>query len=104
MTAANDLEAGSKSFQMQCVACHGKSGEGGVGPNLTDPYWLHGGGIKEIFRSIKYGIPEKGMKKWSEDFSPAQIAQLASYVKSLQGTNPPNGKEKQGELYTEDNH
>ena len=43
------------------------------------------------------------MKKWSEDFSPAQIAQLASYVKSLQGTNPPNGKEKQGELYTEDN-
>ena len=103
MTAANDLEAGSKSFQMQCVACHGKSGEGGVGPNLTDPYWLHGGGIKEIFRSIKYGIPEKGMKKWSEDFSPSQIAQLASYVKSLQGTNPPNGKEKQGELYTEDN-
>jgi cytochrome c oxidase cbb3-type subunit 3 len=102
LSAAADLDAGNKAFQTQCVACHGKAGEGGVGPNLTDDYWLHGGGVKEIFKTIKYGVPEKGMKKWSEDFSPMQIAQLTSYVKSLHGTNPPNGKEKQGELYTEE--
>ncbi len=102
LTAAVDIDAGSKVFQSQCVACHGKAGEGGVGPNLTDDYWLHGGGVKDIFKTIKYGVPEKGMKKWSEDFSPTQMAQLSSFVKSLQGTNPPNGKDKQGELYTEE--
>jgi cytochrome c oxidase cbb3-type subunit 3 len=72
-----------------------------AGPNLTDEYWLHGGSVKDIFKTIKYGVPEKGMKSWKEDFSPKQLAQLSSYIKSLKGTNPPNAKEKQGELYKE---
>jgi len=96
------LDAGKTAFVQMCAACHGKAGEGGVGPNLTDDYWIHGGSIKDVFKTIKYGWPEKGMKAWQEDFSPVQIAQIASYIKSLHGTNPPNGKEKQGELYKED--
>ena len=72
-----------------------------VGPNLTDEYWLHGGNVKDIFKTIKYGVPEKGMKSWKEDFSPKQLAQLTSYIQSLKGTNPPNAKEKQGEPYKE---
>jgi cytochrome c oxidase cbb3-type subunit 3 len=73
-----------------------------VGPNLTDDYWLHGGKINDIFKTIKYGYPEKGMKAWKEDFSPAQIAMLASYIKSLHGTHPATPKEPQGELYKEE--
>lgn len=96
------LDAGKTAFVQMCAACHGKAGEGGVGPNLTDEYWIHGGSIKDVFKSIKYGWPEKGMKAWQEDFSPVQIAQISSYIKSLQGSNPPNGKEKQGDLYKED--
>ncbi len=96
------LDAGKATFVQMCAACHGKAGEGGVGPNLTDEYWIHGGSVKDIFKTIKYGWPEKGMKAWQEDFSPVQIAQIASYIKSLHGTNPPNGKEKQGDLYKED--
>ncbi len=96
------LDAGKTAFVQMCAACHGKAGEGGVGPNLTDEYWIHGGSVKDIFKTIKYGWPEKGMKAWQEDFSPVQIAQISSYIKSLQGSNPPNGKEKQGDLYKED--
>lgn len=101
LSATADLLAGQTIFQNSCSPCHGKSGEGTVGPNLTDEYWLHGGSVKEIFKTIKYGVPEKGMKSWKEDFSPVQIAQLSSYIKSLAGTHPPNGKEKQGDLFIE---
>jgi cytochrome c oxidase cbb3-type subunit III len=102
MLGAADIEAGGKLYTMNCGACHGDKGQGGVGPNLTDAYWLHGGSISSVFKSIKYGIVEKGMKAWKDDFSPNQIAQLSSYVESLKGTNPPGAKEKQGELYVEE--
>ncbi|OQP53340.1 hypothetical protein A4D02_22910 [Niastella koreensis] len=102
LTAAADLEAGQKVFSQNCAACHGKAGEGIVGPNLTDDYWLHGGGIKDVFKTIKYGWPEKGMRSWKDDLSPMQIAQVASYIKSIHGSNPPNGKPKQGDLYQEE--
>ncbi|MDH7460388.1 cbb3-type cytochrome c oxidase N-terminal domain-containing protein [Chitinophagaceae bacterium 26-R-25] len=101
LTAENDLAAGKAVFTTVCKACHGEKGEGGVGPNLTDDYWLHGGDIKSVFKTIKYGVDGKGMKSWKDDYSPLQIEQIASYVKSLHGTNPPNAKPKQGELYAE---
>jgi cytochrome c oxidase cbb3-type subunit 3 len=103
MLGASDIEAGAKIFSMNCLACHGDKGQGVVGPNLTDDYWIHGGSIKDVFKSVKYGWAEKGMKAWKDDFSPTQIAQLASFIKSLRGTNPAGAKEKQGELYVETN-
>jgi cytochrome c oxidase cbb3-type subunit 3 len=72
----------------------------GAGPNLTDNYWLHGGGIQDVFKSIKYGWTDKGMKSWKEDLSPVQIAQVASYIKSLKGSAA-TGKAAQGDLYQE---
>jgi len=102
LTDEASLAAAKVTFQTICGACHLPTGAGSVGPNLTDDYWLHGGSIKDVFKTIKYGWPDKGMKSWKDDFSPIQIAQLASYVKSLHGTNPPNGKAPQGTLYTEE--
>ncbi|MBS1600863.1 MAG: c-type cytochrome [Bacteroidetes bacterium] len=96
LSDGNDLASGKTIFETTCFPCHGKFGEGGVGPNLTDDYWLHGGDIKDIFKTIKYGWPEKGMKSWKDDYSPVQIAQLSSYIKSLHGSNPANAKAPQG--------
>lgn len=99
------IASGQKLFKsMGCITCHGENGEGNsVGPNLTDDYWLHKGSINDIFYSIKYGWPEKGMKSWKDDLSPIQIAQIASYIKSLKGSNPPNAREPQGDIYVDEN-
>ncbi len=101
MLAADGISSGAALFKNNCVACHGAQGQGGVGPNLTDDYWIHQGGIKDVFKTIKYGWQEKGMKSWKDDFSPVQMAQLASFVKSLKGTKPITPKEPQGDLYNE---
>lgn len=102
MLGAADIASGTKLFAANCSPCHGDKGQGVVGPNLTDDYWLHGGSIKDVFKTIKYGFPDKGMKSWKDDFSAKQIAQIASYIESIHGTNPPGAKEKQGELYKAD--
>jgi cytochrome c oxidase cbb3-type subunit 3 len=101
LTDQSSLSAGKSIFMANCLACHGANGEGGVGPNLTDDFWIHEGDIKDIFKTLKYGYPEKGMKSWEQDLGARQIHEVASYVKSLKGTNPPNAKEKEGELYVE---
>jgi len=93
--------AGKTLFAKTCVPCHLAEGQGLVGPNLTDEYWIHGGGIKDIFKTIKYGYPDKGMQSWQTTYSPVQMQQLATYIKTLRGTNPPNPKAPQGDLYKE---
>jgi len=102
LTSASEIGMGKELFIKTCAPCHVADGGGNVGPNLTDEYWLHGGGIKDIFKSIKYGWQDKGMKSWKDDFSPKQIQQLASFVKSLKGTHPAVAKAPQGDLYIED--
>jgi cytochrome c oxidase cbb3-type subunit 3 len=103
MTDAGALAAGKNTFVTYCKACHGENGEGNaVGPNLTDAYWLHGGGIKNVFTTIKYGVVEKGMQSWKKDLKPAEMQQVASYILSLQGSNPANAKAPQGELWKEE--
>lgn len=100
MTDASALAAGKNTFVTYCKACHGENGEGNaVGPNLTDVYWIHGGGIKEVFTTIKYGVVEKGMQSWKKDLKPTEMQQVSSYILSLQGTNPANAKAPQGELW-----
>jgi len=101
LTAAADIEAGKKLFTGTCVACHAADGGGGVGPNLADEYWIHGGSINDIFKSIKYGWPDKGMQPWKSTFSGQQMAQLASYIKSIKGTKVASPKAPQGDVYKE---
>lgn len=99
LTEDAPLQAGKDIFVGKCAACHGPAGEGGVGPNLTDQYWIHGGAIGDVFRTIKYGVIEKGMIPWKDQLRAREMQEVASYIMTLQGTNPPNGKEPQGELY-----
>ncbi|PRD46545.1 cytochrome C [Sphingobacterium haloxyli] len=89
--------SGKGIYAANCAVCHGNAGEGGIGPNLTDDYWLHGADIKDVFAVVKYGVPEKGMVPWEQTLTPGQIAEVSNYIITLAGTNPPNPKEPQGE-------
>jgi cytochrome c oxidase cbb3-type subunit 3 len=92
-----ELSSGKSLFTTNCAPCHGTSGEGKVGPNLTDEYWLHGGEVNHVYKTIKFGVNGKGMVAWKGKLSGKQILQVASYVLSLQGTKPANAKPPQGE-------
>jgi len=93
------MAIGKKQFLEKCFPCHGTNGEGTIGPNLTDQYWIHSkGNLDGILVSIRQGFPEKGMPPWGTLIPAEEHVPLAAYVLTLQGTNPPNPKEPQGEL------
>lgn len=98
----SSLAEGKQIWIDNCAACHGANGEGGVGPNMTDKFWIHGGGIKNVFKTIKYGVPAKGMIPWEAQLSPGQMKNVASYILSLEGTNPAGAKEPQGDVWQEE--
>lgn len=105
MTAAADLSAGEATFKKICFACHGMKGEGLVGPNFTDQYWIHGDtvtktiSIKNLYQVVITGVLEKGMISYKDQLTPVQIQQVLSYILTLQGTNPPKAKAPQGVKY-----
>ena len=96
---ATKVEAGATHYAAQCVACHGAQGQGLIGPNLTDNYWIKGGSLLDIYNNITEGSLEKGMPPWEGVFSPEQRAELVAYIRSIEGTDPPNAKAQEGELY-----
>jgi cytochrome c oxidase cbb3-type subunit III len=93
---ATTLAAGKSAFQSTCAACHGASGEGTIGPNLTDTFWLHGGKPTDIHRTISQGSVAKGMPAWEPTLGAERVRQLAAYVLTLKGKNVA-GKPPQGE-------
>ncbi|MGS0525193.1 cbb3-type cytochrome c oxidase N-terminal domain-containing protein [Zobellia nedashkovskayae] len=102
LTDAGDLKAGQTIFESNCVACHMADGGGGIGPNLTDQNWILGGGIKNVFHTISEGGRDgKGMIAWKQSLKPREIAQVASYVLSFQGTTPANPKAPDGDLWVD---
>ena len=102
LSDASALDAGKTIYDLNCIACHAADGGGIVGPNLTDDYWIHGGGIKNVFKVIKYGVVEKGMIAWQTQLNPNQIQEVASYVLSLHGTTPAAPKAPEGEIWVEE--
>ncbi len=92
------LAAGEMTFKSICAQCHGTAGGGGVGPNLTDDYWIHGATITDVVKSVKYGYPAKGMVPWLGQLSEEEIINVSSYVPTLGGTNPPGARAPQGDL------
>lgn len=93
------IAAGQQIFITNCAACHTATGAGGIGPNLTDAYSIHGGTINDIFKTVKYGVVDKGMQAWNSMLSPTQIAEVSSFIVSIQGTNVAGGKEPQGDPF-----
>lgn len=99
LTDATALASGKEIFDNNCMACHGMDGGGTVGPNLTDDYFIHGGGIKNTFATIKNGVSGTAMIAWKSSLKPSELQEVASYVLSLQGTTPANPKAPEGEIW-----
>lgn len=103
LTDAGDIAAGKTIFETNCVACHRPDAGGAIGPNLTDDHWILGGGIKNVFHTITEGGRDgKGMVAWKGTLKPSEIQQVASYVLSLQGTNPKDPKPAEGEIWVDE--
>lgn len=100
MTDATNLDAGKAVYDKNCAVCHLAEGQGLVGPNLTDAYWIHGGSYEDIINIINVGVIEKGMIAWKDMLTPTEVQQVASFIMNMQGTNPPNPKAPEGDLYT----
>lgn len=92
LTAEADIAAGLDIYTKNCVACHKADGGGLVGPNLTDDAWIHGGTNEDVYRTIKLGVPAKGMISWKDQLSAKQMLQVTSYMLTkLYGTTPGAG-------------
>jgi len=97
--AKTDMMASARGlFAQRCAVCHGNQGQGNIGPNLTDDYWLHGGKPTDVFHTITEGVPAKGMIAWKSQLAMGEILALSAYVQTLHGTSPPNAKAPQGDL------
>ena len=97
LTDAASLASGESIYIANCLTCHGKLGEGGIGPNLTDDYFLHGATMNNIITILNNGVTAKGMISWRGILKPQQMHEVASYIYQLRGTKPPNAKAPQGE-------
>ena len=91
------MNGGEKIFRSKCATCHGMFGEGGIGPNLTDEYWLHGSQLMDVYATVRDGVTAKGMLAWERQLRPAELMAVSAYAGTLLGTDPPNAKPPQGE-------
>jgi cytochrome c oxidase cbb3-type subunit 3 len=92
------IDKGKAEFMVKCMPCHGDKGQGLIGPNLTDEYWIHGEGtITAILKTMNEGVLDKGMPSWKGQIPPDLMRDVAVYVYSIRGTNPPGAKPPQGE-------
>ncbi|MCA2994558.1 MAG: cbb3-type cytochrome c oxidase N-terminal domain-containing protein [Gemmatimonas sp.] len=90
------MEEGKEAYTAYCASCHAPDGGGLIGPNLADAYWLHGGTIADIYKTVTIGVLEKGMPPWGKTLKPEQLSAVVAYVSTLQGTTPANPKAPQG--------
>lgn len=98
-TEPTELADGRQFFETQCAICHKADGGGLAGPNLTDKYWKNGGSMSDVYKVIKNGVPNTAMISWEGQLNPIKMRNVASYVMTLQGTNPPGALPSDGELY-----
>jgi len=95
-TMPETVADGRQLFTTYCVVCHLDQGQGLVGPNLTDKYWLHGGKPTDILKTVTDGVPAKGMAAWGGQLGPTRVQKLVAFVLSIKNTDV-SGKAPEGD-------
>lgn len=93
------IKTGQDTFTTLCAPCHAATGGGNIGPNLTDEYWIHGGGAEAIYKTVKEGVVAKGMPAWGPQIGEAKTQAVTAYILSIRNTNVPGGKPPQGDKF-----
>ncbi len=97
MEKPENVTLGHAVFSGKCAVCHGAEGQGLIGPNLTDSFWINGKGHRtDIIKIVSSGVLEKGMPAWSSLLSEPELIAVSGYVYSLRGQHPANGKAAEG--------
>ena len=88
---AESIAAGKQLYTRYCAVCHGTTGQGGSGsdisapaPDLTDAEWKLGSTDGEIFFVIKNGVPpDLNMEPWGDRIKDPDIWNLVNFLRSL---------------------
>ena len=79
---AEFVSAGSEIYASTCVSCHGRNLEGGIGKNLVDDEWTHGGNPVDVFNTVTNGVVAKGMQAWGSLLGSKKIAEVVAFILS----------------------
>jgi cytochrome c oxidase cbb3-type subunit 2 len=92
------IKQGEALYKQHCSACHGDSGQGGIGPSLVDKMFLYVAGDvpdDDYFEVINNGTQpgmiedgrtaKGGMPSFSNTLEKNKIWALVAYIRSLQG-------------------
>jgi mono/diheme cytochrome c family protein len=77
------IAEGARLYKKHCIACHGESGKGGIGPDLTGPVRIHGNTDGEMFHVITAGVAGTAMKGFKKELTNKMRWHLVNYIKSL---------------------
>jgi len=75
-------EEASRLYALHCTPCHGKTGKGGVGPDLTVSRYRHGKKQPQVVKSIMYGT-DNGMPAFAAHLSEAQAEAIAMHLETF---------------------
>lgn len=91
MSGSPDIvAAGKETFTTTCVSCHGANLKGGIGFNLVDAEWVHGGKPTEIMATVINGVVEKGMPTWGPVLGSQRVAEVTAFILSHHNKGPDN--------------
>lgn len=76
------VDAGRATFNTTCASCHTDKLTGGIGPNLVDQLWIHGGQPTAIYNTVTQGVLVKGMPSWGPVLGPKKVSEAVAYILS----------------------
>jgi len=91
-----DLAAGQKIFKIKCYSCHGRYGQGGLGPSLIDKYWKYASKDEDILKLIAEGKKGTMMISYKNYLTPKEMDDVTLYLKTMNGRKVKNSKKPEG--------
>jgi cytochrome c oxidase cbb3-type subunit 3 len=76
------VDAGRATFQSTCASCHNAALTGGIGPNLVDAAWIHGGAPGDVLKVVTEGVAAKGMPNWGPVLGGKKVSEVVAFILS----------------------